>query len=137
VVFVLGKHKKPLMPCSEKRARQLLERGRAVVHRMAPFTIRLKDRTAEESALQPLRLKLDPGSEAAGFAVLREDGPGKSEAMRQKGVVTVRLACSDCNVGDALVVCPGCREVVFVVVAGVPAACPRCGAVVCETGCRC
>ncbi|MHB1268389.1 MAG: RRXRR domain-containing protein, partial [Acidithiobacillus ferriphilus] len=35
-VFVLDKRKKPLMPCSEKRARILLERGRARVHRMVP-----------------------------------------------------------------------------------------------------
>ena len=35
MVFVLDKHKKPLMPCSEKRARQLLERKRAVIHRRA------------------------------------------------------------------------------------------------------
>jgi 5-methylcytosine-specific restriction endonuclease McrA len=61
------------MPCTEKRARQLLERGRAVVHKVFPFTIRLKDRTVEESKLQPLRLKLDPGAKVTGFAVLRED----------------------------------------------------------------
>jgi RRXRR protein len=42
-VFVLDRRKKPLMPCSEKRARLLLTRGRAVVHRRYPFTIRLKD----------------------------------------------------------------------------------------------
>jgi hypothetical protein len=40
-VFVLDKRKKPLMPCSERRARLLLERGRAVVHRRYPFAIRL------------------------------------------------------------------------------------------------
>ncbi len=45
LVFVLDRHKRPLMPCSEKRARLLLKRGRAVVHRVEPFTIRLKDRT--------------------------------------------------------------------------------------------
>ncbi|GAA3898811.1 hypothetical protein GCM10022228_06780 [Halomonas cibimaris] len=39
-VFVLDKGKQPLMPCSEKRARLLLERGRAVVHKRYPFTIR-------------------------------------------------------------------------------------------------
>ena len=33
-VFVLDQRKKPLMPCSEKRARKLLEAGRARVHRM-------------------------------------------------------------------------------------------------------
>jgi 5-methylcytosine-specific restriction endonuclease McrA len=72
MVFVLDKHKKPLMPCSEKRARLLLERGRAVVHEMEPFTIRLKDRTVDDSKLQPLRLKLDPGSKETGVAVLEE-----------------------------------------------------------------
>lgn len=71
-VFVLDKRKKPLMPCSEKRARLLLERGRARVHRLMPFTIRLIDRTQEESVLQPLRLKLDPGSKTTGIAVVRE-----------------------------------------------------------------
>ncbi|MTW21696.1 RNA-guided endonuclease IscB [Allochromatium palmeri] len=69
-VFVLDKQKKPLMPCTEKRARLLLERGRAVVVRLAPFTIRLKDRIG--GAVQPLRLKLDPGSRVTGLAIVRE-----------------------------------------------------------------
>ena len=71
-VFVLDKRKKPLMPCSQKRARMLLERGRARVHRMVPFTIRLVDRLQEESVLQPLRLKLDLGSQTTGVALVRE-----------------------------------------------------------------
>ncbi|MBK1648074.1 hypothetical protein CKO36_15880, partial [Rhabdochromatium marinum] len=37
-VFVLDKQKNPLMPCTEKRARLLLQRGRAVVVRLHPFT---------------------------------------------------------------------------------------------------
>ena len=72
-VLVLDKRKKPLMPCSEKRARLLLERGRAVVHRMRPFTIRLKDRTLEDSTLQPLQIKIDPGSKTTGVTVIRAD----------------------------------------------------------------
>ena len=71
-VFVLDKHKKPLMPCSEKRARILLERGRARVHKMVPFTIRLVDRLLENSTLQPTRVKLDPGSKTTGIALVRE-----------------------------------------------------------------
>ncbi len=70
-VFVLDKKKKPLMPCSEKRARLLLERKKAVVHRMAPFTIRLKERIGGET--QPVRVKLDPGSKTTGLAVVREE----------------------------------------------------------------
>jgi hypothetical protein len=60
------------MPCSEKRARLLLERGRARVHKMFPFTIRLVDRTVEESVLQPIRLKVDPGSTTTGGCLNRE-----------------------------------------------------------------
>jgi len=60
------------MPCSEKRARLLLERGRARVHRLVPFTIRLIDREQENCALQPVRLKLDPGSKVTGVALVRE-----------------------------------------------------------------
>jgi hypothetical protein len=48
-VFVLDKREKPLMGCSEKRARLLLTRGRAVVHRGYPLTIRLKDRIGGEA----------------------------------------------------------------------------------------
>ena len=71
-VFVLDKQGRPLMPCSEKRARLLLDRGRARVHRILPFVIRLVDRQAEASDFQALRLKIDPGSKATGLALVRE-----------------------------------------------------------------
>lgn len=73
-VFVLDKDKKPLMPCSEKRARLLLSRQMAVVHRRFPFTIRLKYRTLAQSSLQNVRLKIDPGSKITGIAIVREEG---------------------------------------------------------------
>jgi len=73
MVSVLDKQKKPLDPCTEKRARQLLEKGRAVVHKMFPFTIRLKDRLLKNSATKSMRLKLDPGSKTTGIAVLDGD----------------------------------------------------------------
>ncbi|WP_321574670.1 RNA-guided endonuclease IscB [Paraburkholderia franconis] len=60
------------MPCSEKRARLLLARGRARVHRVVPFVIRLTDRLARNSRFQPLRLKLDPGSKTTGMALVLE-----------------------------------------------------------------
>lgn len=71
-VFVLDTRKRPLMPCSEKRARLLLERGRARVHRRYPFTIRLIDRLVENSELQHVEVKLDPGSKVTGIAVVRK-----------------------------------------------------------------
>ena len=69
-VFVLDRKKNPLMPCSEKRARLLITRGRARVHRMYPFTIRLVDR--ESGGVQPLQIKIDPGSKQTGIALVRE-----------------------------------------------------------------
>ncbi|WP_300054788.1 RNA-guided endonuclease IscB [Malikia sp.] len=60
------------MPCTEKRARLLLERGRARVHRLVPFVIRLVDRQVTDCALQPLRVKLDPGSKGTGLALVRD-----------------------------------------------------------------
>ncbi len=71
-VFVLDFKGVPVMPCTEKRARLLLARGRARVHRLVPFVIRLTDRAAQTCALQPLRLKLDPGSKTTGLALVRD-----------------------------------------------------------------
>ena len=82
-VFVLDKRKRPLMPCSEKRARLLLERGRARVHRLVPFTIRLVDRTVEESVVQPVRIRIDPGSKTTSR------NPGRKTAIdtgKRRGV---------------------------------------------------
>jgi 5-methylcytosine-specific restriction endonuclease McrA len=72
MVFVLGKRKKPLMPCSNKRASKLLAKGRARVHKLMPFTIRLVDRYLEDSDLQDVAVKLDPGSKVTGVALIRE-----------------------------------------------------------------
>lgn len=60
------------MPCTEKRARLLLERDRARVHRLVPFVIRLVDRQASTCQFQPLRIKLDPGSKFTGVALVRD-----------------------------------------------------------------
>jgi 5-methylcytosine-specific restriction endonuclease McrA len=69
------------MPCSEKRARILLEKGRARVVRRYPFTIRLVDRKVEDSALQPVRIKLDPGSKTTGIAVVLEGDHGETAVL--------------------------------------------------------
>ena len=71
-VFVIDKRKNPLMPCSEKRARKLLDTGRARVHRLIPFSIRLIDREVAGCVLQSIKIKIDPGSKFTGIAVVRE-----------------------------------------------------------------
>jgi len=60
------------MPCSEKRAKKLLASGRARVHRLIPFSIRIVDREVSSCVLQPIKVKIDPGSKFTGIAVVRE-----------------------------------------------------------------
>jgi hypothetical protein len=78
-VFVLDRHKRPLMPCSQRRARLLLARKRAVVHRYVPFIIRLKDRCVQESTMQPVVFKIDPGSKTTGLALARVEETAEGE----------------------------------------------------------
>ena len=72
-VFVLDKKKRPLMPCRPARARRLLRAGRARVAGLHPFTIRLVDRTRGESEVQPVLVKIDPGSKETGIARANAD----------------------------------------------------------------
>jgi RRXRR protein len=74
-VFVLDQRKRPVMPCCEKRAHLLLERGRAVIHRRYPFMIRLKDRVGGD--VEPVRVQLDPGSRITGVAVVAGNKPAR------------------------------------------------------------
>lgn len=85
-VFVLSKEGQPLMPCHPARARELLGRGRAVVARQIPFTIRLKDRTRAESAVDGVQLRIDPGSKGTGLVLTHE----KKETGEHGSTVTVR-----------------------------------------------
>ncbi|MBV9228328.1 MAG: HNH endonuclease, partial [Chloroflexi bacterium] len=52
-------------------ARKLLSSGQAAVLRRSPFTLILKKRSQDQQ-VQPLRLKLDPGSRTTGLAVLND-----------------------------------------------------------------
>jgi 5-methylcytosine-specific restriction endonuclease McrA len=72
MVFVLSSDSQPLDPCHPARARKLLKKGRAVVYRTYPFTIRLADRTCAESVVHDHRLKIDPGSKTTGLAIVQE-----------------------------------------------------------------
>ncbi|MBX5456645.1 MAG: HNH endonuclease [Thermogemmatispora sp.] len=71
-VLVVGKDRRPLMPCSPARARMLLKTGRAAILRRYPFTIILKGREGGE--VQPVAVKCDPGSETTGVALVAEFG---------------------------------------------------------------
>jgi 5-methylcytosine-specific restriction endonuclease McrA len=66
-ILVISSSGKPLMPCHPARARELLRKKKAQVVRRFPFTVKLKDR--ENGELQPLELKIDPGSRTTGIAL--------------------------------------------------------------------
>jgi 5-methylcytosine-specific restriction endonuclease McrA len=67
-VFVLDTNKQPVDPVDQGKARILLTRGKAAVYRLFPFTIILK--TAVETPIKPLHVKIDPGSKTTGIAIV-------------------------------------------------------------------
>jgi hypothetical protein len=82
------------MPCSEKRARLLLTRGRAVVHRRYPFTIRLKDCVGGD--VQPVRVKIDPGTETTAS----RSSPRRTATSRRKPSVCLSSFTGDGSYGS-------------------------------------
>ena len=70
-VFVIDQNQRPLDPVHPGRARLLLSQGKAAVFKRFPFTLILKT-TVEEPKVQPLRLKIDPGSKTTGLALVNE-----------------------------------------------------------------
>ena len=70
-VLVVDADRRPLAPCTPRRARLLLSSGKAAVLRRYPFTIILKH-SYPAAIPRPLRLKIDPGSKTTGFAVVTE-----------------------------------------------------------------
>jgi hypothetical protein len=70
-VFVLDTNLRPLDPVHHGYARILLSRGKAAVYKRYPFTILLKIEV-KEPEVQPLRIKLDPGSKVTGIAIVND-----------------------------------------------------------------
>ena len=70
-VFVVDKERRPLAPCTPRRARLLLSECKASVFRRYPFTIILKESHATATP-RPLRLKIYPASKTTGLAVINE-----------------------------------------------------------------
>jgi 5-methylcytosine-specific restriction endonuclease McrA len=71
-VPVLDTTRKPLAPTTPRRARLLLEKGKAAVFRLHPFTVILK-REVENPSTPDLRLKIDPGSKRTGIAIVDQE----------------------------------------------------------------
>jgi 5-methylcytosine-specific restriction endonuclease McrA len=70
-VFVLDCEQRPLDPIHPGYARWLLTHQKAAVFRRYPFTIVLRERKPDVP-VQPLRLKIDPGSRTTGLALVSD-----------------------------------------------------------------
>lgn len=70
-VFVIGLNSTPLMPCKPRKARKLLEEGKAHVYCKRPFTIQLDYKTG--STTQDVTVGVDTGSQHIGIAVVSND----------------------------------------------------------------
>ncbi len=69
MVFVLDRSKKPLDMISHAKARILLKNRLAVVHKIYPFTIRLRDNSCV-GRNKAYTVKIDPGSRTTGVAIV-------------------------------------------------------------------
>ncbi|HUY76915.1 MAG TPA: RNA-guided endonuclease IscB, partial [Ktedonobacterales bacterium] len=70
-VLVVSREGAPLSPCRPARARWLLTQHKAAVLRRYPFTLILRQ-PPSGTVTPPLRVKLDPGSQTTGLAVVNE-----------------------------------------------------------------
>ena len=71
-VFVYGSDGNPLMPCTMRRARMLIDAGRVSRREYRPFTIHLKDRAVGDgnTTVQPIEVRCTPGARHSGVAVV-------------------------------------------------------------------
>jgi hypothetical protein len=71
LVFVFNKHGKPLMPCSNKKARLLLKNGKARIISYKPFTIQLF--YGSSGYKQKVSIGVDTGAKHIGVAINSEN----------------------------------------------------------------
>ena len=72
MVYVLNNDGSPLMPCTEAKARHLVEGGKAKVVRRTPFIIRLAFLVEGEVNTEAVTLGVDAGSSLIGISVTAE-----------------------------------------------------------------
>ena len=89
-VYVLSKHGKPLMPCKPRKARVLLQSGKATVIKKTPFTIQLK--YGSSGYKQPISLGVDAGSKHIGIAATTETKVLYAEELEPRNDVVKLLS---------------------------------------------
>jgi len=70
-VLVIDIEKRPQNPIHPAQARQLLRNKKAAIFRKFPFTIILKE-SRPDAPVEPLRIKIDPGSKTTGLALVND-----------------------------------------------------------------
>ncbi|EFH81303.1 RNA-guided endonuclease IscB [Ktedonobacter racemifer] len=70
-ILIVDQQRRPLMPTTPARARLLLKSRKAAILRRFPLVLILKE-ARPEAVVEPLRVKLDPGSQTSGIAVVNE-----------------------------------------------------------------
>ena len=70
-VFVFNMRGRPLMPCSQRKARLLLRENKAMIYKYHPFTIQLTYTTGETK--QDCHIGIDTGSKHIGMAITSEN----------------------------------------------------------------
>ncbi|MBO3459076.1 RNA-guided endonuclease IscB [Aetokthonos hydrillicola Thurmond2011] len=70
-ILVIDTQLKPLNPIHPAQARQLLRNKKAAIYRHFPFTLILKE-SRSDVLVEPLRIKIDPGSKTTGFALVND-----------------------------------------------------------------
>ena len=93
-IFVVDHERRPLMPTTPARARLLLKAGKAAILRRYPLVLILKE-SRPEAVVEPLRLKLDPGSKTSGIAIVNDrsgDVVWAAELTHRSAAIRERLA---------------------------------------------
>ena len=94
-VFVLDPDGKPLAPCTPRRARMLIERGRVARRFYRPFTIQLKSRANDDPVQNDTEVRTTPGRRTTGIAVVlkanNEDRTVYQEEIRHRADISRRL----------------------------------------------
>ena len=72
MVLVIDRDRRPLDPVTPATAGVLLRTNKARVHRLHPFTIRVKGRAHPSRTTQQHSIKIDPGSRYTGIAVVNQ-----------------------------------------------------------------
>ena len=85
-VLVVDKNRFPQNPVHPGEARLLLKEGKASVLRIFPFVIILNE-TVEGELIQPLVVKIDPGSKTTGIAVVQGDKVVWAAELSHRGEV--------------------------------------------------